>query len=657
MQNKYATMAAALRVLSADMVEAAGSGHPGLPLGMADVLTVLWGSYLNIHPQHANWHNRDRFVLSAGHGSAALYALLYLVGMQGVELSHLKTFRKLHSPAAGHPEYGAMPGIETTTGPLGQGLANAVGMALAERKLAEEFGTELVNHYTYCVVGDGCLMEGISQEAISLAGHLNLNKLIVLWDNNHITIDGPTDLSTSEDIPMRFQACGWDVLEIDGHNYLEIHTALNQAKQNIKPTLIACKTIIGKGAPNKQGTSGIHGSPLGADELQALRKKLKCALPPFELSEKALEYWRNSLSRVDAVYEAWQNNYVTSNQKQAFDRWHSTAISAEVTGALSQLKAKFIAEKTQKATRNISQSCLEVVAPHLPNLVGGSADLTPSNNTQVTGMQAITAHSMQGNYVHYGIREHAMAAVMNGLSLHGGIRPYGGTFLCFSDYAKPAMRLSALMHQPIVYVMTHDSIGLGEDGPTHQPIEHLAALRAVPNLQVFRPADAIETAECWELALQSEKTPSVLVLTRQALPLLRNDAVKNESAKGAYILKHVETPDITLVATGSEVSLAVETAHVIETSTDRSVSVVSMPCWELFEQQELAYQQQILGRGLAIGIEAASTFGWHKWVTHIIGLDTFGVSAPAQDAYTHFGLTSHNIAEKCISLLKMHAAR
>lgn len=651
MKNNYSAMATALRVLSADMVETAGSGHPGLPLGMADVLTVLWASVLNIHPKHPNWHNRDRFVLSAGHGSAVLYALLHLVGMQGVELDYLKRFRKLHSPAAGHPEYGEMPGVETTTGPLGQGLANAVGMALAERKLTHEFGNELVDHYTYCVVGDGCLMEGISQESISLAGHLRLNKLIVLWDNNEITIDGPTNLSTSEDIPKRFNACGWHVIEIDGHNYTEIEKALSEAKKSDKPTLVACKTIIGKGAPNKQGTSKIHGSPLGKDELLALRKELNWEFPAFQLPPDVQESWKHALDRVETTYSNWQDRYLNSKHRASFDGWLKKDVNVALCEGLTEQKLKFINENTVKATRSTSQTCLNVISKYMPNLLGGSADLTPSNNTQATDMKAITSSDMSGNYLHYGIREHAMAAIMNGISLHGGLRPYGGTFLCFSDYAKPAMRLSAIMHQPIIYVMTHDSVGLGEDGPTHQPIEHLAALRAIPNLNVFRPADAVEVAECWELALKSKHMPSVIVLTRQSVPLLRSNSEFNESSHGAYCLKYAEEAQITLVATGSEVSLALESAKLIEARSSYTVSVVSMPCWELFAQQPKTYQAHLLGVGLTVGIEAASSLGWHKWVDYMIGIDEFGVSAPGPEAFKQFGFTPQKITDKCLAFL------
>ena len=652
MTSNHQHLATCLRILCADMVETAKSGHPGLPLGMADVATVLWTKHLKFNPQNTNWHDRDRFILSAGHGSALLYALLYLTGVQGITLEQLKRFRQLHSGTAGHPEYGSVGGIETTTGPLGQGLANAVGMAIAERKLEAKFGSELVDHHTYCLVGDGCLMEGISQEAISLAGHLKLNKLICLWDNNCITIDGSTSLSTSENHIQRFQACGWNIIEIDGHDPDAIDAAIIQAKQNDEPTLIACKTIIGYGAPNKQGTSDMHGSPLGASELQALRETLKWVYAPFDVPEEILMKWRSTGDQSIHAYAAWQHHYETSKHKDEFDRWHQGDISSVVQKTLEDLRKKMIQPDSPEATRKSSERCLMALAEHIPNLMGGSSDLTPSNNTRVKTMTAICPDSFEGQYVHYGIREHAMAAVMNGISVHKGLRPYGGTFLCFSDYARPAIRLSALMRQPVIYVMTHDSIGLGEDGPTHQPIEHLASLRAMPNLNVFRPCDAVETAECWELAMRSITTPSILALSRQNLPLLRKEVNHNNSACGAYIIRPARGErTLTLVATGSEVSLAIQTAEILEQTTPHKVTIVSMPCWELFSVQDLEYQEEVLGDAPRFGIEAACSFGWERWVDHMFGIDTFGTSASAADVYAHFGLIPEVISESIISFL------
>lgn len=646
----YQHLATSLRILCADMVETAKSGHPGLPLGMADVATVLWRQHLKFYPSNPNWQNRDRFVLSAGHGSALLYALLYLIGTHGITLNHLKKFRQLHSGTPGHPEYGELPGVETTTGPLGQGLANAVGMVIAERKLENYFGPNLVDHHTYCIVGDGCLMEGISQESISLAGHLHLNKLIVFWDNNQITIDGPTNLSTSEQQIQRFQACGWSTIEIDGHDYQSIDNAIKQAKKNThSPTLIACKTVIGFGAPSKQGTPEIHGSVLGSDEISAMRRRLSWEHPPFEIPAPILQEWRLSNDRLHATYNRWLELYASAPMKDEFDDWHNNKFDLSAELALREVKTSTIHLDPVEATRKSSEKCLDVLISTIPNLLGGSADLTPSNNTRPNGMLSITPDDVRGHYIHYGIRENAMAAVMNGICLHKGLRPYGGTFLCFSDYARPGIRLSALMQQPIIYVMTHDSIGLGEDGPTHQPIEHLASLRAVPNLNVFRPCDGVETAECWELAIKSTRTPCILALSRQNVPLIRKDIITNLSATGGYIIRQsVKDRTLTLIATGSEVHLAIKTAEVLEQEHNHHVAVVSMPCWELFEAQSSDYQFAVLGNAPRISIEAASTFGWKRWADYTIGIDTFGVSAPAADVYEYFKLTPPEIVKKIL---------
>ena len=648
--QKFST---SLRVLCADMVEVAKSGHPGLPLGMADVVAVLWMRHLKFNSADPAWFDRDRFVLSAGHGSALLYGLLYLTGVKGITLEQLKQFRQLHSGTAGHPEYGELPGVETTTGPLGQGLANAVGMAIAERKLAAKFESELVDHYTYCLVGDGCLMEGISQEAISLAGHLKLCKLICFWDNNSITIDGSTSLSTSENQIQRFQACGWNTIEIDGHDADAIDHAIVQAKQSDHPTLIACKTIIGFGAPNKQGTSDMHGTPLGADEMRALRDTLQWSHAPFEIPADIVQQWRLSGARSNDAYVGWQHRYESASLKQEFDRWHEGDMRTEIQNALHQLRTEMVQDSKPEATRKSSERCLAALMDHVANFVGGSADLTPSNNTRTKTMTGIRLDNFEGQYIHYGIREHAMAAVMNGISVHKGLRPYGGTFLCFSDYARPSIRLSALMRQPVIYVMTHDSIGLGEDGPTHQPIEHLASLRAMPNLNVFRPCDAVETAECWELAMVLKSTPSILALCRQNLPLLRQDVSVNRSAYGAYIIRPSKGErTLTLVATGSEVSLAIQVAELLEQRSSHAVAVVSMPCWELFSGQDLEYQEEVLGDVPRFGIEAACSFGWERWVDHMFGIDTFGTSAPAADVYAHFGLTPTAISENILGFLE-----
>ncbi len=652
MLSNYTSLSTSLRILCAEMVETAQSGHPGMPLGIADVATVLWKDFLKHNPKDPTWHDRDRFILSAGHGSTLLYALLYLTGYSDTTLDKLKNFRQLHSGTAGHPEYGELAGIETTTGPLGQGLANAVGMAIAEKKLSTEFGQDLVNHKTYCIVGDGCLMEGISQEAISLAGHLKLKNLVVIWDNNEITIDGPTLLSTSEDQISRFKASGWNVIEIDGHNHDAIHAAFMTSNLAQTPTLIAAKTTIGWGAPSKQGTAKAHGSPLGTEELKQLKALLNWTFQPFEVPESILNTWRTLTTNVSTKYATWKDCHNHSSQRSKFNSWHATSIDENAINPLNFLKKTLIDNNVSEASRKTSEHCLTALYSAIPNLIGGSADLSPSNNTRTSTMSAVSPNDFSGNYLHYGVREHAMAAIMNGISLHKGLIPYSGTFLCFSDYAKPAIRLSALMKLPIIYVMTHDSIGLGEDGPTHQPIEHLATLRCIPNINVFRPCDSIETAECWELAITSKTTPSILALSRQTLPLVRKQATQNLSSKGAYVIKESESNHtLTLIASGSEVNLAIDVAQNIEQKFNHGVAVVSMPSWYLFEQQSNTYQRHVLGTATKVSIEAASTFGWKKWADHSIGIDTFGASAPASDLYQYFGLTVENITHTCLNLL------
>ncbi|MBA4749100.1 MAG: transketolase [Alphaproteobacteria bacterium] len=648
--------ATALRFLAADAVEKAKSGHPGMPMGMADVATVLFTKFLKINPHDPLWPDRDRFVLSAGHGSMLLYGLNYLSGYKEISLETLKSFRSLGSLAAGHPEYHPTAGIETTTGPLGQGLATAVGMALGEKLLAQEFPDTLMSHHTYVIAGDGCLMEGISQEAITLAGHLNLSRLIVLFDDNHISIDGGTDLSTSEDTLARFEAAGWQAERIDGHDFAQIEAALARAQTATKPTLIACRTTIGKGAPKKQGTSDTHGSPLGAAEIEAAREALGWHHAPFEIPQSLVQHWQKKLTdRVFPVYHAWQDRFekMDARLKKNFSDRMSGTLAPSWTQALDALKDQFLEDKPSLATRQSSGKVLDVLVPTLPELLGGSADLTGSNNTLAKGMKGVTPQDFSGRYLHYGIREHAMAAAMNGLALHGGFVPYSGTFLVFSDYCRPAIRLAALMKQRVIHVMTHDSIGLGEDGPTHQPIEHLSSLRAIPGLQVLRPADCLEAADCWEMAL-TYQGPSVMALTRQALPTLRREK-ENLSQKGAYILEEA-TKDhkVTLIATGSEVSIAAAVRAALE-EKGIGTRLVSMPCTLRFDQTSKAYRTSVLApHTLRVAIEAASSWGWERYVGEdglIFGIDTFGASAPYQDLYAHFGLTAPAITDAVTSYL------
>ncbi len=637
----------AIRALSMDAVQKANSGHPGMPMGMADVATVLFTKFLKYDAKTPLWPDRDRFVLSAGHGSMLLYSLLYLTGYEDMTIEELKNFRQLGSKTAGHPEYGFAAGIETTTGPLGQGVGNAVGMAIAEKLLKAQFSQEIVNHKIYCIAGDGCLMEGISHEAISIAGHLQLNNLIVLFDDNSISIDGPTDLAVSDNQLERFKASSWEVMSIDGHNFEEIEAALTKAQTATKPVLIACKTIIGKGAPHKQGSESTHGSPLGADEVQATREAIGWPFPPFDIPDDILAFWREAGLRGNQARMSWEDRLQNAPHRSEFERRIGGRLPGGHLSPLRDLVRKFVDEKAALATRHSSQAVLDTIVPHIPELLGGSADLTGSVNTKAKGMVEINKGKFDGNYIHYGVREHGMAAAMNGIALHGGFIPYGGTFLVFTDYCRPAIRLSALMELRVIYVMTHDSIGLGEDGPTHQPIEHLPSLRSIPNLNVFRPCDAVEVAECWELALKSEKTPSVLSLTRQKLPLLRNDISENFCAKGAYIIKEASGPrEVTLLSTGSEVQIAVEAADILEGKGIKA-AVVSMPCWELFDQQPDAYRQAVLGPGTyRIAIEAANPLGWERYVGEngqIVGLNHFGASAPYETVFKEFGLTAEHI--------------
>ena len=637
---RLAPMANAIRALSMDAVQAANSGHPGMPMGMADVATVLFSQFLKFDPAAPKWPDRDRFVLSAGHGSMLIYSLLQLTGYAAPTMDDIRNFRQLHSPCAGHPENTELPGVECTTGPLGQGLAMAVGMAMAERHLNAGFGDALVDHKTWVIAGDGCLMEGVNHEAIGLAGNLKLGRLNVLWDDNQITIDGDTSLSTCEDIAARFAATGWHVTRCDGHDFADIARALAEAEADPRPSLVACNTVIGKGAPNKQGSHNVHGSPLGGDEVAATREALGWTAAPFEVPADILADWRSLGAKGAAARADWEGRLAASAQRADFE-----ARMAGVVGlagpALEDYIAGLLANPQKVATRKASEMALGPLTEKLPQLVGGSADLTGSNLTKTKSTTPFGADDYAGRHVYYGIREFGMAAAMNGMALHGGVVPYGGTFLVFSDYCRNAIRLSALQHAQVVYVLTHDSIGLGEDGPTHQPVEHVMSLRLIPNLNVYRPADVIETAECWALALESAGTPSVLALSRQNLPQLRSEGGML-SAKGAYRLKAAAAPrQVVLVATGSEVEIALASAAALE-AEGIGADVVSMPCAELFDAQDAAYRAEVLPADvLKVSVEAGVTWGWQKYVGDglTIGIDRFGASAPADELYKYFGLS------------------
>jgi len=635
-------MADAIRALAIDAVEAAKSGHPGLPMGMADVATVLWTRFLKFDAADPRWPDRDRFVLSAGHGSMLLYGLLHLTGFAGMSIEDLQRFRQLHSPAAGHPEHGAHPGIETTTGPLGQGLATAVGMALAERMLAARFGRSLVDHRTWVICSDGDLMEGISHEAIGIAGHLRLDRLTLLYDDNHISIDGDTALTRSEDPLKRFAAAGWATKAVDGHDPTQIAAALSFAVRSKKPTLIACRTIIGFGAPTKAGTAAAHGAPLGAREAEAAKARLGWHEPPFTVPDDLAERWQAAGYRGAGTRRGWLKRLARHAQRAEFERALAGRLPDGWHEAVAALKTEIAAAKPKLATRAAGQRVLETLVPATPELVGGSADLTGSNLTFVKSMGTVAAGNFGGRYLHFGIREHGMAACANGMALHGGFIPYVGTFFVFTDYLRPALRLAALMRQRVIYVLTHDSIGLGEDGPTHQPVEHLASLRAMPHVHVFRPADALETAECWELALRRADGPSLIVLSRQAVPALRTDAGENRCASGGYVLAEADGPRrATLIATGTEVAIAMA-ARAILAVQGIGVAVVSLPCWELFAAEAPAYRDAVLGDAPRIGIEAAGAQGWERWLGPdgvFIGMTGFGASAPFEDLYKEFGIT------------------
>ena len=645
-------MANAIRVLAMDAVEKAKSGHPGMPMGMADIATVLFSQFLKFDPGDPLWPDRDRFVLSNGHGSMLLYSLLYLTGYPDMDIEQIRDFRQLESRTPGHPEFDRRMGIETTTGPLGQGLANAVGMALAERMMAARFGDDVVDHFTYVFAGDGCLMEGISHEAISLAGHLGLSKLIVLFDDNSISIDGSTDLAISDDQQARFMACGWDVQAIDGHDPAAIAAAIRAAQGTDAPSMIACRTTIAYGAPTKQGTAGSHGAPLGADEIAATRESLGWPHDPFVVPDDLLTAWRDVGARGAANRKAWQDrlNALEAPARETFNRVMAGGLPEDWTNALDDFKHRVAEEQPKMATRQASKATLDVLTKAIPEMVGGSADLTGSNLTLADGMTAVTAANFDGRYIYYGVREHGMAAAMNGIALHGGLIPYGGTFLIFTDYCRPSIRLSALMEQRVIYVMTHDSIGLGEDGPTHQPIEHLASLRAMPNLQVFRPCDVTETIECWALALESPETPSVLALTRQGVPAVRTTyESENRSAKGAYVLAEADgTRQATLIATGSEISVALAARDQLQ-EQGVATAVVSAPCLELFDAQDSAYRDSVLGTGgVRVAIEAAVGWGWDRYVGPdgaFVGMTGFGASAPAETLFEHFGITPSAVVD------------
>ena len=646
-------LANAIRALAMDAVQAANSGHPGMPMGMADVATVLYSDYLKFDPSDPKWADRDRFVLSAGHGSMLAYATLHLAGYARPTIEDIRNFRQLHSPCAGHPENFELEGVETTTGPLGQGLATAVGMAIAERHLNAIYGDAIVDHRTWVIAGDGCLMEGINHEAIGLAGHLGLERLTVLWDDNKITIDGSTDLSTSEDIAARYAATGWHVESCDGHDPADIRRAIDAALADPRPSLIACRTIIGFGAPNKQGTSATHGAPLGADEIAAARKELAWTAEPFVIPAEIASAWAAFGERGKALHFEWKDRLANNQKKKEFE---DRLIGKIVPGdSFKAYLDGLVAEPPKVATRKASENTLSALTADIASLLGGSADLTGSNNTKTSSTRPLTKDDYSGRYIYYGIREFGMAAAMNGMALHGGVIPYGGTFLVFADYCRAAIRLSALQRQRVVYVMTHDSIGLGEDGPTHQPIEHLQSLRAMPNLLVMRPADAVETAECWALALAQTDRPSLLALTRQNLPPLRHDVTENLCAKGGYRLRGASAArKVVLVATGSEVSLAIEIADKLETA-GHGADVVSMVSTELFDEQSATYQADILpADALIVSIEAGTTFGWERYTGRDglrFGIDSFGASAPIEDLFRHFGLTADAITPQILARL------
>jgi transketolase len=649
-------LANAVRFLSIDAVQKANSGHPGMPMGMADVATVLFNEHLKFNPQNPSWVNRDRFILSAGHGSMLLYSLLYLTGYKNFTIDELKNFRQMNSICAGHPEYKKNSGIETTTGPLGQGLGNAVGLAVGEEIYRKKFSSSVVDHKTYVIASDGDLMEGISHEAMSLAGHLKLKNLIIFFDNNKISIDGPTSLSVSDDYKKRFESYGWNFIEVDGHNHKQISNAIKKASKSKKPNIISCKTIIGFGSPNKSGKASSHGSPLGNEEIELVKKKLKWPHAPFEIPEDILKTWRKIGEKGITLEQKWASNLNKKNSKikKELESIQNNNNLKNLDTLINSEKEKYFQEKPSKATRECSSMTIEAVTKILPEIIGGSADLSGSNNTKTKNSKIISSKNFNGNYIHYGIREHGMAAAMNGLALYGGLIPYGGTFLIFSDYCKPSIRLSALMGLKVIYIFSHDSIGLGEDGPTHQPIEQLAGLRSIPNLNVFRPADINETLECWQIALKNQNTPSAIALSRQKLPYINPSHTKeNKSELGAYTVNATsQENDVTLVASGSEVELALQAQKELKEINIDS-KVVSMPCQELFNQQSISYKNEIINKKVpTITIEASSVNSWEKYSENNMGIETFGESAPFKEVYSHFNLTSAKIVELAKKIIK-----
>ena len=654
-REQHDRMANAIRFLSMDAVEKANSGHPGLPMGAADIATVLFTKYLKFDPKAPHWPDRDRFILSAGHGSMLLYSLLYLTGYEDMTIDEIRNFRQLHSRTAGHPEYGHASGIETTTGPLGQGIANSVGFAFAERKLREEFGADLQDHYTYVIAGDGCLMEGISQEAITLAGHLKLNKLIVFWDDNNITIDGKVSMADSTDQHARFRAANWHTIAVDGHDPDAIAAAIEEARKSDKPTMIAAKTVIGFGAPNKAGTHKVHGSPLGAEEIAATRVHLNWPAEAFVVPQDILDAWRAVGAKGAEARKAWSDRLTKSDKKAEFDRRFAGDLPAALAPAISAYKQKLAETKPTVATRKASEDALEVINGVVPETIGGSADLTGSNNTKTSQTASITPTDFSGRYVHYGIREHGMAAAMNGIALHGGLIPYSGGFLIFSDYCRPSIRLASLMGIRVIHVLTHDSIGLGEDGPTHQPVEQMAALRAIPGLVMFRPADATETAECWQLALKAKDHPSGIALTRQNLIAARTTySEENLCAKGAYVLADAADAKATIFASGSEVEIALKAKELLA-GKGVSARVVSVPSFELFEKQSDAYRASVLGSAkVRIAVEAGVRQGWDAIIGSdggFVGMKSFGASAPYKELYKHFGITPEAVSDLATDML------
>jgi transketolase len=644
-------MANAIRFLAADAVQKAKSGHPGMPMGMADVATVLFTRFLKFDPKAPHWPDRDRFVLSAGHGSMLLYSLLYLTGYKDVTIDEIKNFRQLDSKTPGHPEYGHTEGVEATTGPLGQGLAMAVGMALAERMRNTHYGDDLVDHYTYVIAGDGCLMEGISHEAISFAGHLKLNKLIVLWDDNSISIDGSTDMTRTEDQLRRFEASGWATQAVDGFDPEAVAAAIEKAQKADKPTIIGCKTVIGRGAPTKQGTASSHGAPLGDDEVAGARAALGWSHPPFVIPDNVLDAWRAAGARGATVRQQWEDRLAAADAslRTDFKRSEAGILPAGWDEASARHRMALVANKPVLATRQASGAALEVLTAAIPELVGGSADLTGSVNTKTKSTHSVDTGDFSGRYIHYGVREHAMGAIMNGLALHGGVIPYAGTFLVFSDYMRPAIRMAAMMGVRAIHVLTHDSIGLGEDGPTHQPVETLASLRAIPGLAVYRPADAVETSECWDLALRSTDHPSVISLSRQGVPTVRAEAGENLCARGGYVLAEAEggPRKVTLIGTGTEVSVALAARDILQ-NDGVPTAVVSLPCWELFDAQSESYRRQVLAPDtVRVAVEAAVDQGWHRYIGEsgvFIGMHGFGKSGPYKKLFEHFGITPEMVA-------------